>query len=81
MTIIFTRMSDLVRSYIETLIIENTSSEQFQKIITLYSNVLLSPVLYRDAPNSKWKLVANSNDNNYIKDVRLSPVIYRDAPN
>ena len=63
----FYRMSDWVLSYIETLKTENTSSEQFKMRITLYSDVLLSRVLYRDTPNWKWKLVANSNDNNFIQ--------------
>ena len=34
-------------------------------IITFYSDVRLSPVIYRDARNLKTKLAANSNDNNF----------------
>ena len=35
-------------------------------IVTLYTDVRLSPVIYQDAPNWKWKLVENSNDNNFL---------------
>ena len=49
--------------------------------ITFYSDVRLSPVIYRGAPNWKRKLVPNSNDNNFHLVVRLSPVIYQDARN
>ena len=34
--------------------------------ITLYTDVRLSPVLYGDAPNWKWKLLENSNHNNFL---------------
>ena len=57
-------MSDWVPSYIETLEIECWSTEQIQTTITFYSEVWLSPVIYRDAQILKPKLVANSNDNN-----------------
>jgi len=74
-------MSDWVPWYIATFQIDNRSSYQIQTTITFYSDVRLSPVIYWDAPNWKWKFVANSNDNNFYSDVRLSTVIYRDAPN
>ena len=47
-------MSDWALKYIETLVIENGSSEPIQKTITFYSNVWLSPVIYRDTRN--WML-------------------------
>ena len=45
--------------------IECWGSEQIQTTINFYSDVWLSPVIYRDARNLKPKLVANSNDNNF----------------
>jgi len=44
-------MSDWVPKYIETLVIENGSSEEIQTTVTFYSDVRLSPIVYRDAPN------------------------------
>ena len=45
--------------------IENRNTEQIQTIITLNSDVRLSPIIYQDAQNLKPKLAANSNDNNF----------------
>ena len=59
-------MSDWVPKYVETLEIEDRSSELIQTTITIYSNVWLSPVIYRDARNWMLKLWANSNDNNFL---------------
>ena len=44
--------------------IEYRSSHKIEMTITFYSDVWLSPVIYRDARNLKPKLVANSNNNN-----------------
>ena len=41
-------------------------SEQIQTKITFYSDVWLSPVIYRDAQNGIPKLWANSNDKNFL---------------
>ena len=38
---------------------------QIQTTITFYSNVRLSPIIYRDTRNWKQKLWENSNDNNF----------------
>ena len=62
---LFTRMSNWVPSYIETHKIENRNTEQFQTIITFYSDVWLIPKIYRDAQTWKQTLWANSNDNNF----------------
>jgi len=59
-------MSDWVPEYIEMLQIENGSSYQIQMTITFYLDVRLSPVIYRDAPNWKRKLLWNSKDNNFL---------------
>ena len=48
------------------LVIENGSSLEIQTIITFYSDVRLSPVVYRDAQNLEQRLLANSNDNNLL---------------
>ena len=45
---------------------ECQSSEQIQMTITFYSDVRVSPIIYRDAPNLKQKLISKSNDNNYF---------------
>ena len=37
-----------------------------QTIITVNSDVQLSPVIYRDTANWKRKFVGNSNDNNFL---------------
>ena len=59
-------MSDWVPVYIETLEIEYRSSKPIQTTITFYSDVWLSPVIYRDARTWMSKLWANSNDNNFL---------------
>ena len=59
-------MSDWVPKYIETLGIKNEWFEEIQKTISFYSNVWLSPVIYRDGQKWKPKLWANSNDNNFL---------------
>ena len=61
--------------------IECWGSEQIQTTITFCSDVGLSLVIYRDARNWIWKLLANSNDNNFYSDVWLSLVICRDPRN
>ena len=65
-TITFTRMTDCVPTYIETLVNENGCSYQIQTTITFYSDVRLCLVIYLPACNWKWKLVANSNRNNFL---------------
>ena len=47
------------------------SSEQIQTTINFYSDVWLSPVIYRDARNGLQKLWANSNDNNFLLGCRI----------
>ena len=63
---LFTRMSDWVPWYIEMLEIECWSTEQIQTTITFYSEVWLSPVIYRGARNWLLKLWPNSNDDNFL---------------
>ena len=63
---LFTRMSDWVPSYNETLEIECWSSEPIQTTITFYSDVRLSPVIYRHARNWMLMLWGNTNDNNFF---------------
>ena len=59
--------------------IENCSSLQIQTIITFFSDVRWSPVLYRDARNWKQILWANSTTITFYSNVRFSVVTYRDA--
>ena len=59
-------MFDCVPKCIGTLGIENGSSDQIQMTTTFFLEVLLSPLIYRDAGNSIQKLRANSNDNNVL---------------
>ena len=63
---LFTRMSDWVLWYNETLEIECWSSELIQTTINFYSDVWLSPVIYRDVRNWMLKLWTNWNDNNFL---------------
>ena len=46
--------------------IEYRRSEQIQTTITIYTDIWLSPVIYRDARNWMLNLWANSNDNNFL---------------
>jgi len=59
-------MSDCLPLYIETLEIQNRNFEQNLTIITFYSDVRLSPVVYRDVQYSELKLYAKSSDNNFL---------------
>jgi len=59
-------MYDWVQKYVEMLEIEDRSSKQIPTTITFYSDVWLSPVIYRDARNWLSKLWANLNDNKFL---------------
>ena len=50
----------------ETLVIENGSSEKNQTTIGFNSNVQLSHLIYRDAQNGIPTLSENSNDNMFL---------------
>ena len=64
---LFTQISDRVLLYIQMLQFENGSSYQIQTTITFYSDVWLSPVIYRDTQNLDPKLWENWIDNNFIQ--------------
>ena len=59
-------MSDWDPQYIQMVEIEYRSSEEIQTTITFYSEVRLSPVIYRVAQNGILKFCANSNHNNFL---------------
>ena len=47
-------------------VIENGSSLEIQTVITFYSYVRLSLVVYQDAQNSEQRILENSNDNKFL---------------
>jgi len=64
--LLLTRMFDWLPLYVQTLEIQYRSFEQIQMKITFYSDVWLSPVVYRDARTWMPMLGANSNENNFL---------------